>query len=318
MPSILDFLQSGVTETARGVTAFDEGKRERGQADEARMLARLARDRQTELDGLQRQNILSMIAERERAPTETFGQPFAAVAPGGKVPQLYRGGNRGTVEAIDLAPVPSVPKPPTPGTDRTTAATRNALAQGMSQLDNIRQARDWVRRRPESFGLRRGAALLPGMGQIGDVINQHTDPDGNEARQFVANVASLEIKDRSGAAVTVSEFPRLAAFVPQVHDTPEKIESNLNALERELLIVLRALQNGVSLQDVMSGNFDPGGDLDLGTTPSTPAPVGSPRRANAPRPTMPPNRPAQPTPNAPAQPDWNALMREYEASRSRP
>lgn len=140
---------------------------------------------------------------------------------------------------------------------RVSAATVNAMAQGSAQLDLINEARRAIEEYPDAVGLKRGAALLPGMSRLGDVINQRVDPEGIRARQLLANLASMEIKDRSGAAVTVSEFPRLAPFIPNAYDTPEKVLENLNGLERELRVTLGALAQGASLADVMRGGEPP-------------------------------------------------------------
>lgn len=137
--------------------------------------------------------------------------------------------------------------------DRVSAATVKGLASGAAQLDLIQQARQALQEYPNAVGLERGLSLIPGMERIGDVVNQRRDPEGTRARQLLANLASMEIKDRSGAAVTVSEFPRLAPFIPNAYDTPEKVFENLDGLERELRVTLDALAQGSSLAEVMRG-----------------------------------------------------------------
>ena len=137
--------------------------------------------------------------------------------------------------------------------DRVAATTVIQLAENFKNLDLVREALAAVDGRPQSFGLRRGAGLIPGMGQLGETINQRADPEGITARQLVGQVSAMKIKDISGAAVTVSEFPRLAAFVPLVWDTPEKIRANLLRFERELQLVTEALQNGATLASMGAG-----------------------------------------------------------------
>lgn len=146
-----------------------------------------------------------------------------------------------------------------PASDRVAATTVTQLAENAASLDLVRQALEAVEARPQSFGLRRGAGMLPGMGQLGEVINQRADPEGVTARQLVGQVSAMKIKDLSGAAVTVSEFPRLAAFVPLVWDTPEKIRANLLRFERELQLVTQALQNGATLASMGAGGAAPTG-----------------------------------------------------------
>ena len=141
--------------------------------------------------------------------------------------------------------------------DRVSAATVNAISEGKGQLDAIERARAGVKRYPNAVGIKRGLSLLPGMGRVASVVNQIADPEGDEVRQDIANVGSLKIRDRSGAAVTVGEFPRLAPFIPNEYDTPKKIKNNLDALERELRIVLTALQGGALLSDLSGGGASP-------------------------------------------------------------
>jgi hypothetical protein len=188
---------------------------------------------------------------------------------------LVQPSNRGDARVAPYEPIPS-PSAPIRGTpeylravedetrvraqvasegtsDRTSAATVNKIAEGVGQLDKIQRARDAVKARPESVGLKRGVALLPGMGKLGSVVNQNLDPEGVDARRLIADVGSMEIKDRSGAAVTVSEFPRLAPFIPMEYDSPDKVLGDLENLERELRVVLDALANGANLADLSPG-----------------------------------------------------------------
>lgn len=63
-----------------------------------------------------------------------------------------------------------------------------------------------------------------------DVLIQRLDPKGVKARAMVADIGSLKIHDRSGAAVSAMEFPRLRPFVPDVQrDTPETIITKLQS-----------------------------------------------------------------------------------------
>ena len=50
-----------------------------------------------------------------------------------------------------------------------------------------------------------------------DALNR-TDPKGVDARAGIADVGSLVLHDRSGAAVTASESPRLMPFIPLITD----------------------------------------------------------------------------------------------------
>lgn len=303
MASLIDLLGLGAGAVVGARTAQDERIREQRATEQQGLLDKLkmeqdAQDRamRERLVNAQIGNFESLARDRAKPPEETFsGAPFEAAGPDGK-PRLYIRGSMGSIRPVEgvtplvearaprtqvvgesivnldtgtAAPIQGLPKKD----DRVSAATRTQLAENTASLDLIRRAREAVQARPESFGLSRGISLLPGMGQIGDVINQRMDPEGVAARQLVGNLSSRLIKDRSGAAVTVSEFPRLAAFIPQPYDTPEKILQNLDALEREIQVVNEALANGATLAE-----------LGAGAAPVAPVPRGTPAAPVAPPP----------------------------------
>lgn len=63
-------------------------------------------------------------------------------------------------------------------------------------------------------------------------------PGGAEARAMVADIGSLKIHDRSGAAVTAAESPRLAPFVPMVTDTASVVKTKLEKFAKEYRNIL--------------------------------------------------------------------------------
>lgn len=108
-------------------------------------------------------------------------------------------------------------------------AVNQAYLQNSRQLNTIEQAIADVRANPSAVGLKNLAPdlivdRLPGRGNSGGV----------NARAGVADVGSLEIRDRSGAAVTASEFPRLRPFVPSVNDNAETVIKKLERM-REII-----------------------------------------------------------------------------------
>lgn len=66
--------------------------------------------------------------------------------------------------------------------------------------------------------------LAPSFG--GD-INNKLDPKGTQVRALIADIGSLKIHDRSGAAVTAAETPRLIPFIPKITDPPQVIRDKL-------------------------------------------------------------------------------------------
>ena len=95
----------------------------------------------------------------------------------------------------------------------------------VASTSNIDQALGLVSDNSKSFGLKF-------IG--GDAINQRIDPNGTDARAAVSNIGSQVIHDRSGAAVTISEYPRLKPFIPRVTDEPDIIKKKLNGLRRAI------------------------------------------------------------------------------------
>lgn len=64
-------------------------------------------------------------------------------------------------------------------------------------------------------------------GYLGDAALQRLDPQGVDARAAIGDLGSLVIHDRSGAAVTAAEFPRLRPFIPQVTDDQATVQKKL-------------------------------------------------------------------------------------------
>ena len=77
-------------------------------------------------------------------------------------------------------------------------------------------------------------AIGPIQGRIPDTILQKSNPNGVVTRAAIADIGSMIIHDRSGAAVTVAEMPRLVPFIPQITDTPEAAKAKLTRMKAEL------------------------------------------------------------------------------------
>jgi hypothetical protein len=70
-------------------------------------------------------------------------------------------------------------------------------------------------------------------GYLPDAILQRTDPAGVDTRAAIANLGSMVIHDRSGAAVTAAEFPRLRPFIPHAGDDPAVVQKKLGQFVNE-------------------------------------------------------------------------------------
>ena len=64
-------------------------------------------------------------------------------------------------------------------------------------------------------------------GFLPDALLQRYYPQGVDARSVIADLGSMEVHTRSGAAVTASEWPRLAPFIPKDKDSPDTVKKKL-------------------------------------------------------------------------------------------
>lgn len=81
-----------------------------------------------------------------------------------------------------------------------------------------------------------GLAGLPFVGQA--AINT-LDPKGVAVRAIIADIGSLKVHDRSGAAVAASEQPRLRPFIPSASDDPQTVRTKLQNFRREYAAIMR-------------------------------------------------------------------------------
>lgn len=71
----------------------------------------------------------------------------------------------------------------------------------------------------KSVGQAKGDAAATGIkGYLPNALLNRIDPSGTDTRATIADLGSLVLHDRSGAAVTAAESPRLMPFIPLVTD----------------------------------------------------------------------------------------------------
>jgi hypothetical protein len=75
-------------------------------------------------------------------------------------------------------------------------------------------------------------------GYVPDFALQRLDPEGVKTRAAISDIGSLVIHDRSGAAVTASEFPRLRPFIPRAEDDPKTAKTKLERFVQEYKAVV--------------------------------------------------------------------------------
>jgi hypothetical protein len=150
-----------------------------------------------------------------------------AAGPGsGKAPTGYRYSTGPDGEAR-LEPIPGGPKDPNSQTGKPLpASAAKGHLDNMQNLDRAQRALDLIEGKmvgdgagdPEATGLK---------GYLPNQLLNRIDPQGVDTRAAIADLGSLVIHDRSGAAVTAAEFPRLAPFIPTEKDEPDTVKKKL-------------------------------------------------------------------------------------------
>lgn len=104
------------------------------------------------------------------------------------------------------------------------------------------------------------------VGNLPNAVSQRTDQKGVALRSAIANIGSLMIHDRSGAAVTASETPRLLPFVPLTSDNEATARKKLKRLRAEIT----AINEEYELQYSEEQGYRP---IAGSGSPASPAPV---------------------------------------------
>lgn len=198
--------------------------------------------------------------QRVRGRVRPYQAPSTATPP--RVPNITVQRTRpdGTTELVRAPDVAGAVVPD--DTPMGSAKIREKVATNRTNVTALRDAVAELDKHPEMVGMQRGwLTLIPLLGgQLGgfqDAINQRKDPTGVSGRASLANVGSLIIHDRSGAAVTLSEFPRLQPFIPTATDTPQAVRDKVK-----------------KLIEIIEGET---GELERGLSPARPAPMGGRR-----------------------------------------
>lgn len=182
-----------------------------------------------------------------------------------KAPAGYRYKPDGSLEFI----------PGGPGDPSVAANNRNlrpipaqalsAIKDNRANISQIDATLAELAKHEDSVGLRYG---------VSDDLNQRFNPDGIKLRAMIADIGSLKIHDRSGAAVTAAEQPRLMPFIPQVTDTPRAI--------REKLQHFKSVYGQMLAQDEAYYSDPNNGYRPIGA-PAQPSPAPAPAQSGQPR-----------------------------------
>lgn len=101
------------------------------------------------------------------------------------------------------------------------ANINTAISTNDQTLKSIDEAIRLIKANPDAVGWK---------GYAPNKILNETNPEGVDARAAISNIGSLKLHERSGAAVTASEFPRLAPFIPLATDDAATVVKKLTQM----------------------------------------------------------------------------------------
>lgn len=109
--------------------------------------------------------------------------------------------------------------------DLPTAAS-TAIMSNAQNINKVQQAIDLLD--GKNAGNLKGDSSATGLkGYLPQPVLNRLDPEGVDTRAMVTDIGSLILHDRSGAAVTASETPRLMPFIPLATDDKETARKKL-------------------------------------------------------------------------------------------
>lgn len=159
------------------------------------------------------------LADQRRAVTAAGPSP-------GRVPIGYRYA-AGADGEMRLEPIPGGPKDPNAQTGKPLPASASkGLLENQQNLRRAQTALALIE--GKTIGDAKGDKDATGWkGLVPNQLLNRMDASGVETRAAIADLGSLVIHDRSGAAVTAAEFPRLAPFIPSAVDDAKTAKKKL-------------------------------------------------------------------------------------------
>lgn len=155
---------------------------------------------------------------------------------------------------------------------RGSVQIKRALAENKTSMALLTDASREIAAHPAAVGLTRAVGIIPGFGEAEDLLNQNFDPKGVPGRASLANIGSLVIHKRSGAAVTVSEFPRLRPFIPTHRDSPQAVQEKIRKLKQAIQYETDMLEGRIPYVPDPDDPEDVGGDPFRTTIPGQASP----------------------------------------------
>jgi hypothetical protein len=106
------------------------------------------------------------------------------------------------------------------------ASAAKGYLENLQNMERAQKALDLVT--GSNVGSSNGDTEATGLkGYLPNTVLNRVDPQGVDARAALSDIGSMVIHDRSGAAVSASEFPRLQPFIPSVRDDAATVKKKL-------------------------------------------------------------------------------------------
>jgi len=157
----------------------------------------------------------------------TYGSPIPAVDASGKAVFIQPGRAGGAPSVMQGFTPPEAKLKDVPPTVNAAIIANQAAGNQLDRAIALMSGEDL----PGMTGDKSATGL---KGYLPNAILSRIDPQGVSARAEIADIGSLKINDRSGAAVTASETPRLMPFIPLATDDNETVLKKLRRLKLEV------------------------------------------------------------------------------------
>lgn len=120
----------------------------------------------------------------------------------------------------------------------------SGMMENNRSLNKVNQAIAAIEGRQEALpeGMQADAAATGLKGYLPNFALNRIDQQGTDTRALIADIGSLKIHDRSGAAVSASESPRLMPFIPLATDDAATVSKKLKNFQREYALMQQEMQ----------------------------------------------------------------------------
>lgn len=198
----------------------------------------------------------TLAGQRSTAATAAARLNFDKQQPRGQVVQTDQGPMLVNPRDATATPVTVGGQSLGPNLKQIPQSVSKAIIENNAALRKVDQALAELDTYPDAFGP---------SNYLGDTIKQRTDPKGIKARALVADIGSLKIHDRSGAAVTASETPRLKPFIPSATDDAKTIRQKLELFQSEYNAIQNDINSTYSRDQGYRASRGGGGVIDFGS-----------------------------------------------------